>query len=123
MTSLLGGLDIVLVKTRFPENIGMAARACVNMGCSSLHLVDPERWDKEKARPLATPKGQDLLDDVKVHADLAEAVAPVTLVVGTTGWGAGVSLCFRPAGPPLMWRMLWRAAKGWLLFLARKTGA
>ncbi|MEG6591459.1 RNA methyltransferase [Desulfovibrio sp. 1188_IL3213] len=90
MTSLLDGLDIVLVKTRFPENIGMAARACVNMGCSSLHLVDPERWDKEKARPLATPKGQDLLDGIKVHADLPAAVAPVTLVVGTTarvgGW-------------------------------------
>ncbi len=90
MASLLDGLDIVLVKTRFPENIGMAARACVNMGCSSLSLVDPERWDKEKARPLATPKGQDLLDDVKVYADLPEAVAPVTLVVGTTarvgGW-------------------------------------
>ncbi|WP_291441277.1 RNA methyltransferase [Desulfovibrio sp.] len=90
MTSLLDGLDIVLVKTRFPENIGMTARACVNMGCSSLCLVDPERWDREKARPLATPKGQDLLDGVKVYTDLPEAVAPVTLVVGTTarvgGW-------------------------------------
>ena len=73
MASLLDGLDVVLVKTRFPENIGMAARACVNMGCSSLRLVDPERWDREKARPLATPKGQDLLDGVTVSPDLSEA--------------------------------------------------
>ncbi len=90
MAFLLDGLEIVLVKTRFPENIGMTARACVNMGCASLSLVDPERWDKEKARPLATPKGQDLLDNVKIYADLPEAVAPATLVVGTTarvgGW-------------------------------------
>lgn len=90
MASLLDGLDVVLVKTRFPENIGMTARACVNMGCSSLRLVDPERWDREKARPLATPKGQDLLDGVTVSPDLSEAVAPTTLVVGTTarvgGW-------------------------------------
>ena len=90
MVSLLDGLDVVLVKTRFPENIGMAARACVNMGCSSLRLVDPERWDREKARPLATPKGQDLLDGVTVSSDLSEAVAPTALVVGTTarvgGW-------------------------------------
>lgn len=90
MASLLDGLDVVLVKTRFPENIGMAARACVNMGCSSLRLVDPERWDREKARPLATPKGQDLLDGVTVSPDLSEAVAPTALVVGTTarvgGW-------------------------------------
>lgn len=30
---LLEGIQTVLVKTRFPENIGMAARACANMGC------------------------------------------------------------------------------------------
>ena len=51
-------LQVVLVQTRFPENIGMAARACVNMGSHSIRLVAPERWDREKARPLATPKGQ-----------------------------------------------------------------
>ena len=51
---LLQGLEVVLVKTRFPENIGMAARACVNMGCPTFRLVDPDRWDREKARPLAT---------------------------------------------------------------------
>lgn len=87
---LLQGLDVVLVKTRFPENIGMAARACVNMGCSSLRLVDPERWDKEKAIPLATPKGIPLLDSLSVHPSVQEAVAPCALVLGTTarvgGW-------------------------------------
>ena len=59
-------LQVVLVQTRFPENIGMAARACVNMGSRSIRLVAPERWDREKARPLATPKGQGVLDDVQV---------------------------------------------------------
>ena len=87
---LLQGLEVVLVKTRFPENIGMAARACVNMGCPTLRLVDPERWDREKARPLATPKGQDILDAVEVHEDVAQAVAQSALVFGTTarvgGW-------------------------------------
>ena len=43
MEHLLHGLDVVLVQTRFPENIGMAARACVNMGCSHISLVEPER--------------------------------------------------------------------------------
>mgnify|MGYP000747911210 CR=1 FL=1 len=41
-------LQVVLVQTRFPENIGMAARACVNMGSRSIRLVAPERWDREK---------------------------------------------------------------------------
>ena len=87
---LLDGVQVVLVKTRFPENIGMAARACANMGCPGIRLVDPERWDREKAAPLATPKGQNLLDNVLVSPDLAKAVAASSLVLGTTartgGW-------------------------------------
>jgi len=66
-------LQVVLVQTRFPENIGMAARACVNMGSHSIRLVAPERWDREKARPLATPKGQGVLDDVQVLPDVSAA--------------------------------------------------
>ena len=87
---LLDGVQVVLVKTRFPENIGMAARACANMGCPGIRLVDPERWDREKASPWATPKGQNLLDNVLVSPDLAKAVAASSLVLGTTartgGW-------------------------------------
>lgn len=86
---LLQNLQVVLVKTRFPENIGMAARACVNMGCPTICLVTPERWDKEKARPLATPKGQDILDTVTLAADLPAAVAQSSLVLGTTARTGG----------------------------------
>lgn len=90
MEHLLRGLDVVLVRTRFPENIGMAARACVNMGCGHISLVEPERWLRDKASPPATPKGQALLDGITVHPGLAEAVADSALVVGTTarrgGW-------------------------------------
>lgn len=91
---LLDGLEVVLVRTRFPENIGMAARACANMGCPRLCLVAPERWEIEKARPLATPKGLPVLESVRVAPDLAEAVAGSTLVMGTTarlgGWRRSV---------------------------------
>lgn len=91
---LRDALEVVLVRTRFPENIGMAARACANMGCSRLCLVAPERWEIEKARPLATPKGLPVLEAVRVAPSLAEAVAGSTLVLGTTarlgGWRRGV---------------------------------
>lgn len=87
---LLDGVQIVLVKTRFPENIGMAARACANMGCPGICLVAPERWEREKAAPLATPKGRSLLDHVLVSPTLAEAVGASSLVLGSTartgGW-------------------------------------
>ena len=112
MEHLLHGLDVVLVQTRFPENIGMAARACVNMGCGHISLVEPERWLRDKASPLATPKGQALLDGITIHESLAEAVADSALVIGTTarrgGWrqamlspercAAEVAACLRQGG-------------------------
>jgi tRNA/rRNA methyltransferase len=86
----LAALRVVLVRPRFPENIGMAARACANMGVERMTLVAPERWDIGKARPLATPQAENLLARIQVTATLAEALADATLVVGTTtragGW-------------------------------------
>ena len=99
---LLLGLGVVLVDTRFPENIGMAARACVNMGLGPrsaphappLCLVRPERWDKEKALPLATVKGAPLIEDIPIFQSLEQAVAEAALVIGTTartgGWRQGI---------------------------------
>lgn len=86
----LHDLHVVLVKTRFPENVGMVARACVNMGAGHVALADPELWKPEKAQPLATPKGEALLEQVTVFPSLEAALAPHALVVGTTartgGW-------------------------------------
>ncbi len=86
----LHNLEMVLVKSRFPENIGMIARACANMGAGGITLVQPELWNAEKARPLATAKGQHLLESIRLESDLRDAVAPYALVVGTTartgGW-------------------------------------
>ena len=83
-------LEIVMVGTKFPENIGMAARACANMGCGKLTLAAPFWWDMEKARPLATAKGEPLLEALEVRDTLNEALAPAVLTIGTTartgGW-------------------------------------
>lgn len=77
-------LTVVLLKTRFPENVGMAARACVNMGCNRLLLIQPERWDPLKAEPLATPKGMRLINDIQIFDSPEQALAPFNLIVGTT---------------------------------------
>lgn len=95
----MGGLTVtavtvVLVRPRFPENIGMAARACANMGASGLTLVDPERWEHDKAAPLATGKGLEFLDNIRVTDTLAEALAAHSHAFGLTartgGWRQGV---------------------------------
>ena len=87
-------ITVILVRPRFPENIGMAARACANMGVRDLVLIEPERWDYDKAVPLATGKGIEVLDHVRLMPSLAEALAPYTIALGTTartgGWRSNV---------------------------------
>lgn len=89
-SSFLRQLHVVMVKSRFPENVGMAARACANMGAQNICLVDPELWDIEKARPLATAKGQNILESIQRVTTLPEALSSHALVVGATartgGW-------------------------------------
>ncbi len=87
--AMMRNLRIVLVRTNFPENIGMAARASANFGHASLHLAAPRRWDYEKALPTATSQGQPLLDAICIDASLQDAVASCTLVVGTTARTGG----------------------------------
>lgn len=53
-------------------------------GCGRLTLVSPAWWDKEKARPLATAKGEPLLDAIEVKPTLGDALAPNVLTFGTT---------------------------------------
>lgn len=87
---MLDNLRVVLVRTKFPENIGMAARACANMGCSDLVLVDPLNLDLDKALPLATAHAKHILESARVTHGLAEALADAHAVFGTTarigGW-------------------------------------
>ncbi|MFP4315646.1 MAG: RNA methyltransferase [Desulfovibrionales bacterium] len=90
----LKNLSVVLFRTKLPENIGGVARACVNMGCSSLVLVQPRQWDVRRAEPMATYKGAPLLWNARIHDHLSEALKPFSLVFGTTartgGWRKGI---------------------------------
>ncbi|GAU07841.1 RNA methyltransferase [Desulfoplanes formicivorans] len=81
---------VILVRPKYPENVGSVARACMNMGCHQLILVNPRNWDVNKAKRLATPHSEQLLDEVTIVQNLAEALAPFSVVYGTTartgGW-------------------------------------
>jgi tRNA/rRNA methyltransferase len=75
---------IILVRPQLGENIGMAARAMLNCGLSSLRLVAPrDGWPNPKAQRAAS--GADVvLDKAKVFASVGEAVAGLERVVATT---------------------------------------
>src|SRR3954452_21634114 len=75
---------IILVRPQLGENIGMAARAMLNCGLSSLRLVAPrDGWPNAKAQRAAS--GADVvLEKAVVFDDLAAAVADLQRVLATT---------------------------------------
>ncbi|MEN9724253.1 MAG: tRNA (cytidine/uridine-2-O-)-methyltransferase TrmJ [Pseudomonadota bacterium] len=77
---------IVLADPRFAANIGLVARACLNFGINELHLVSttPERWHWEEAHKTAVASARRLLDEVRIHQHVSDAVADCHLVVGFT---------------------------------------
>ena len=77
------GPRIILVRPKEPANVGSSARAMKNFGLDELSLVAPQRRIGKTAYALASHAGEVL--DNAVHCDtLAEAVAGLKLVLGTT---------------------------------------
>ena len=76
-------VNIVLVGTSHPGNIGSAARAMKNMGLDRLRLVAPERFPATEATVMAAG-ADDVLGRARVFSDVTSAVADCGLVVGTT---------------------------------------
>lgn len=91
---MLKNLSIILSRPKYPENIGSVARACVNMGCSSLILVKPYNFDLEKAAPLATTKGKTILEQAQLFDTLEQALKSFHRAYATTArlgkWRKGI---------------------------------
>ena len=82
--SVLDQIAIVLMEPKFPENIGAAARIAWNMGLSRLIVVRREEPDHESMAKMATHKAVHLIDNMELHENLENALAPFSWVVGTT---------------------------------------
>jgi TrmH family RNA methyltransferase len=78
----LGHLSVVLVATRNPLNLGVAARAMSNFGFSRLRVVNPYGAAFREARSAVG--AAELLAQAEEYRSVAEAVADCALVVGTT---------------------------------------
>ncbi len=81
---LVANASIVLVRPKYPENIGAAARIVRNMGLGGLVLVRDEPPDEEPMRKMATHHAADVLDAMTIHADLESALAPFAFAVAAT---------------------------------------
>jgi len=79
----LDAVSIVLVRPRFPENVGSVARAMKNMGLSHLILVDGCSPLHMNAYKLASG-AEDILERAEEVPSLWEAISEMGVVIGTT---------------------------------------
>ncbi len=70
---MFDNINIVLVNTSHPGNIGSSARAMGVMGLSNLSLVNPKDYPSEVAEAMAVGCS-DILDNAKVYQRLTEAL-------------------------------------------------
>ena len=85
MTEALFPAPVVILNApQLAENIGAVARVMANFGLSELRLVNPrDGWPQERA--WASASGADWpLDEARLFASVAEAVADLRLVYATT---------------------------------------
>jgi tRNA/rRNA methyltransferase len=88
----MGAPCVILDRPQLAENIGAVARVMANFGLEELRLVAPrDGWPQERAWPSAS--GADWpLDNARVFATLAEAIADLKLVYATTARNRGLSM-------------------------------
>jgi tRNA/rRNA methyltransferase len=79
----LDTISIVLVRPKFPENVGSVARAMKNMGFSRLTLVDGCSPLHAGAYKMASG-AEDILERAEELPSLTEAISDAAYVVGTT---------------------------------------
>jgi len=79
----LDSISIILVRSKFPENVGSVARAIKNMGLNHLILVDACSPLHINAYKLASG-AEDILERAEEFPTLIEAVSQMGCVVGTT---------------------------------------
>ncbi|MDC0485146.1 RNA methyltransferase [Gammaproteobacteria bacterium] len=76
-------VQIVLVETSHPGNIGSVARAMKNMGLSNLVLIKPKKFPHQEATALAG-NATGILDNAQVFDSIEEAVKSSKVIYATS---------------------------------------
>ena len=80
----LKNVAIILKRPKYPENIGAAARAMLNMGLSKLIVVDPQNCDLTRILKMATHAAVEVIEEMQVYENLQTALEALNYVTGTT---------------------------------------
>ena len=81
---MLDNIEIILLNTSHPGNIGSTARAMKNMGLTKLKLVNPKYLPNDESIALAA-NATDILENIQLFDKLEDAIASCTKVYGTSG--------------------------------------
>ena len=83
MTAKSNLINIVLVDTIHPGNIGSVARAMKTMGLSRLSLVNPRVFPSDDAIALSG-NATDVLQNAKIYKNIRDAIKDSTFVYATS---------------------------------------
>ncbi|MGD0099285.1 MAG: RNA methyltransferase [Acidobacteriota bacterium] len=85
---LLDNVVIILAGTKYPGNIGSAARAMFNMGLERLILAAPQCAVNEESYRMAK-SGKVILESARICKSVTSALRGIRFLVGTTGKSGG----------------------------------
>ena len=77
-------LEIILVNTQLPENLGATARGMLNFHIQNLRLVDPHfEMNNEKILPISA--GADhVINKIKVYETFEKSISDLDYIIATT---------------------------------------
>lgn len=81
---LLSQVGLVLVRPKYPENIGAVARIAYNMGLSRIIVIRDSLPEREPMAKMATHKAAHLIDSLELYPTLAEGLEEFSVIIGTT---------------------------------------
>jgi tRNA/rRNA methyltransferase len=92
-------VTIVLVRPKYPGNIGSAARCLKNMGIEKLSVICHEKPDVVIMKQMATHVAADIIDNIQYYENLQEALVSFHYIIGTTA-RMGTKSARRPVTTP-----------------------
>jgi TrmH family RNA methyltransferase len=87
----LENIRFALINTSHAGNIGASARAMKVMGLKQLHLIGPTDYPSAEATARASG-ADDVLFNATVHDTLDQAIAPCTMIFGTSARNRGMDI-------------------------------
>ena len=76
-------INIVLIETSHPGNIGSVARAMKTMGLSKLSLINPRKFPSGEANALSG-NATDILENAQIYKTIEDAIKTSTFVYATS---------------------------------------